>query len=190
MLRPDVLVLGVGRTGTSTAGRILFEHFGVCMGHRLYPRNAAQPQGTFEDSAMLIPTHRLVGMLAGSSRDPEHWLAAYAEAHKDCTAKLKGCKVTHMSLATREQLEHIAPKLIVRTWRPMDLAVRSLLKHRSRISPSATYWRVFYKTREKAMDAALDGIPIPVCEVRYFRELADEELVMLMAPHVTRALYT
>lgn len=196
-MNPDIIAMGTGRTGTSTVARILHEHFKICMGHDFYEPTEGNPLGSYEDNAMMIPTKELVGFHPYSGGTAEDWLEAFRKAHPDpdhyrdrpegCGAALKGVKNTHLSLLTLDQLETIAPKLIVRTSRPMEPTIKSLQKYRGM---KEGWWRGFYEGREINMQNLAKRTSIPVCLIDYpgDRRLSDEEIVGTLEPYVFDAL--
>ena len=54
-----VLVIGCGRSGTSTVARILHNRFNVKMGETFEPPNDANPQGYYEDTALHYANRKL-----------------------------------------------------------------------------------------------------------------------------------
>ena len=49
MIYPPILVVGTGRSGTSTVARILHEHFKVHMGDEFVPASNNNPRGPYEE---------------------------------------------------------------------------------------------------------------------------------------------
>jgi hypothetical protein len=115
-MRPDIMVLGTGRSGTSFAGEILHNHFDACMGdvNKFY-----ECRVMFKPSIQLCA--RFGGVFTGTvpTIEVESWLEQFDAFHRqcDCGKPFCGLKVTHLSWMTTEQLLYIRPRLIVRTWR-------------------------------------------------------------------------
>lgn len=182
---PDVIVVGVGRSGTTNTARIVHDHFGICVGHVFA---AARPGNAFdggpgrEDEWMIKYT---LSLIKGHST-AEDWLRYWNVAHKnaDCTATLRGTKQTHLAAATREQWLTIRPRLIIRTHRARELVVKSLHHHRRR---RLFVWEEFYDIREGMMQETIDpaDFPIEVVHVRYTEErMTDKALIDQLTPHI------
>jgi hypothetical protein len=181
LLYPDIAVGGVGRTGTSTTARILQEFFGVCMGHHCFKASEAQPLGSYEDSAMMAPTKRLIKDLI----TPMDWIQSFTRAHQDCSCRLKGVKITHLAALRAEHWKKIRPRLIVKTYRPIEPSVASLQRWRG---GKVGDWVRFYKQREESFNTALKGLKIPSVVICFEadRRTPDEEIAARLKPHVER----
>lgn len=185
-LRPSVLVIGCDRTGTSNTARILHEKLGVCMGHLVHNYNQGNPKGFYEDAHMHPITMRLATRPDAVS--VEDWIDHYDKAHRkygcEKVETIKGLKNTHLTELSREQLLAIRPWLIVRTWRPKQLAVRSMRYYRGGREPFEKT-NSMYDRREWNMIDVLSGwTHCPVVCIRYDREQSDEEIVDLLRPYL------
>jgi len=156
-----ILVMGVGRTGTSTTSRILHTKLGVCMGHHpdLEKPKPGNPLGSYEDVTMIRATKNL---LRGATTT--EWLKEF-NIHDEypCLKPYIGCKVTRLAGITPKQLIGINPKLVIRTFRPKELAVASLQRYRD----NTTDWGGFYDGRENDMDKMQQETDIPFFTIKY-----------------------
>ena len=152
-MNPDVLVMGVGRSGTSTVARILNNCFGICMGHDFAKTNPAQPNGTFESRSMNIATKRLLAIA-----NVKLWLESYAKMHKGfenrgpdtntCQSEFHGVKVTHLAGMTPIMLRGIDPRLVIMCKRDRELTIASLERWRGNTED----WGAFFDKRTAAME--------------------------------------
>lgn len=174
-IKPDVVVIGTGRSGTSTAARILHTRLGVCMGHKFLKPNKYNSQGYWEDEYLRVEAR----LLAGGEMSTSEWLELFAKSHKDCRVRLKGYKKPILSEASPEVWQELNPQLIVRTWREFRTTVESLEK----FAGKDTKWCEEYVTRrECGMDVGLVGLP--VVTLRYDRQLSDDEVEAILRPHI------
>ena len=184
MLKPDIIVVGVGRTGTSTVARILQTKLGVRMAHNWAGASEFQPEGSYEEQKMFPYSYALVEK---PHYQVSEWLGGYQKAYAKTTEELLGIKQTPLSLCTRAQWEELDPKLVIRTHRPKDQAVASML--RCRTPKDKSHWEKFYQQREKAMQRHLDyGHTFPVIRI-YFDDIdrsTDEDLFICLEPWVQK----
>jgi hypothetical protein len=176
---PEVIVTGVGRTGTTNTARILHNHFGICMGHNFTPAYEPLPDGGYEELSMLKWSHQLVEKPEANVDD---WTAQYAMVHPDCDHH--GIKQTVLSLATYEQIALIGPKLLVTTSRPEEPTVRSLMKWRGYDKARATE---FYLERAKNLLSILegwfcDGEGFDIVNIDYTNQRSDEDIIATLKP--------
>ena len=131
-VKPDVIILGQGRSGTSFAARVLPEHFGVCFGQRIDPRpQGAMESGKWEDQNMKSWNKALAMMKI----TPEEWLSQFDKAHRQCRKighlgdKQKLCfhgvKDPHLSFVPLLAFKHIKPGLIVEASRSKGQVLHS-----------------------------------------------------------------
>ncbi len=168
-MNPHVLVMGVGRTGTSTVARILNNRFGICMGHDFAKTNPAQPNGTFESRSVNQATKRLL-----STANVAMWLASYAKMHEGCNARVHGVKVTHLAGMTPIMLRAIAPRLVIACKRDRDLTIASLKRLRGRTGD----WEGFFDERTRAMERMERETDYPFHTVLFGQEhRSDDDIV-------------
>lgn len=163
---PDVIVTGVGRSGTSTVARILHTKLNVCMGHEFHRRSEAQPDGSYEDTRMLAYGQNITGGFPFKRKAPiqaEDWLKAFSVRHASCKQKYIGVKSPHLSGCTARDWEVIAPKLIFRCWRPKRLVLASMNRWRN----ASLDWSRYIDEREQNMDEVFRTIAAPVCFVTF-----------------------
>ena len=180
---PDVVVVGVGRTGTSFTAMVLQLHLGVFMAHdqRMVTtkgEDSSSPVGSYEDTAIIKHTYAQV---ENHDDDLQDWLIEYDKYFGELKG-LVGIKNTGMSLFSRAQWVALDPRLVVRTHRPRGLAVKSMERWRGR----ETDWGMFYDQREKCMQKNLDKEHcFPVLHIEYGYTLTRvEEVVSFLNPYI------
>lgn len=180
MRGPDIIVVGVGRSGTSTIARLLQTELSVQMAynHEYKPWNDLK--GSFEEQKMIPLSYALVEI---PKQKTDEWLAKYNALYK--TSKFRGIKQTCLSLLRRDQWENINPRLVIRTFRPKDITVASLIKWRWN---DREYWEDFYDQREGCMQTQLDhSHKFPVLRINFTAEkFSDEYLLDILTPWVDR----
>jgi hypothetical protein len=186
MRRPDVVVVGVGRSGTSFTAKVLHEDLGVYMGSKEVFKftgpKGAHPDGTYEDTRLNEYTYRQVEV-HGISMDV--WLGKYDSYYRSIAGPV-GIKNPATSLFLYEQWKELAPKLVVRTWRPKDLTVASMLRWRGK-TIKLDHWERFYDQREVTMKTQLDTPQhaFPVVRVEFGKERKPkEEIIELLQPYI------
>ena len=181
--RPDVVVVGVGRSGTTNTARIVHEYFKVCMGHRFAIPSTALPHGGYEDERLIAKSR---GLAEKHRLNAHEWIEQWEKSHNrhGCKALFKGTKQTALCNATRDMWLSIRPELIIRTHRPEELVVASMLKWRSK-TRGRDHWVRFVRGRENAMDTHLVDLPVPIVHVYYTKEyMEDEDLIDYLRPHI------
>lgn len=187
---PDIIIVGVGRSGTTNAARIIHDYFGICLGHifghtRDLSQSGKNPFNGHPGRECHVTIRYTRSMIQGG-HTPEQVLDHWRRAHDDagCTAALRGVKSTHLAAATWEEWLTIRPRLIIRTHRPRELVINSLHRWRKR---RREVWERFYDEREGVMRKTVDVVhfPIKVVHVRYDGTImSDEDLIDQLRPHV------
>lgn len=171
--RPEVVIVGTGRSGTSTVARILHERVGVCMGHFLKSPNAANPQGFYEDylehGLMLMVTQDIIGI--------DELMRCVSDSHNDC--KLWGFKDPWFIHLPQQAMKAINPRVVIRTWRPIEDTVKSWMRKEITIGRIADKDKAdkFSKVciqREKMMDEKFDIFD--VLTIRFNKQIPDDEI--------------
>lgn len=180
MRRPDIIVVGVGRSGTSTIARLLQEEFGVLMAIK-FTSPVWNPLGSYEDEIMLEHSRYLTekpGYTVGN------WLEAF-DAHAK-TPYLAGVKCNQLALLNYVGWESINPRLVIRTYRPLALTVDSMKRWRE--PKNEDHWVDFYREREKKLQKHLDGErSFPVLRINFdVANRVDQELISILRPWVNR----
>ncbi len=185
---PSVLVMGTGRSGTSTIAQVLNEKMGVCMGHYLHHRESQEWGGQYED----IVAHAISRMVVNDGFDPGHWLKHVQHVHRDHGCKLWGVKDPWFTLWGSDSLEAVSPSLIIWARRPIDETVESWIRLRVRRSeryksesPSdekITEWRselreLCLERYEGAYDISQNGFNSIAIDMTSERRVSDEELM-------------
>ncbi len=125
-MRP-LLVLGTGRSGTSTTTRILHEHLGVMMVRDMYlPPDQWNLKGYYEDKKMKIMVKQAIsGKITPESLEAQarEWMTRGADIRW-------GFKVTQISLGPPETLDALDPSLIIVCMRDRELTAKSIVQWR------------------------------------------------------------
>lgn len=187
MIHPDVVVVGVGRSGTSYAAYVLQERLGVCMAHN-YEKSNTMVEGGFpyavggyeELCAMMAATQSLV---AWEDWQQVPWLRLFTDLHENCKG-LVGIKQTRLAAATLDQWKMISPKLVVRTFRPSAPTVKSMVRWRQ--PKDIFYWDTFYREREQNLVDVVDAksFPFKVVRIDYSQHVPEEMVIDTLLPHV------
>ena len=171
---PDVIVLGVGRSGTTTVARVLYERFGVCFGHHHMMRKEFMGEPVFEDHDLKRDLAALRAFGNGRISSWRMWLRYFSKNHEGCGAKYKGVKLLDLVYLPVEAFEHMAPKLIVRTYRPMESCVDSWCRYNRRPRATNTAW---YVEREFLLSELERKLPMVRIEFEpESRVLTDDEI--------------
>jgi hypothetical protein len=125
-MRPDILILGVGRSGTSKIAEILHSRFGVCFGHDPSMLRDFRGETVYEDAGLKKMIKRVVKGDVGI----DSWLEKFQATHKDCTAEFTGVKLLDFAALSIDEFLAIGPRLIVRTYRPFRSCVESWVRYR------------------------------------------------------------
>lgn len=143
---PSVIVVGSGRSGTSTVARLLHEDLGVCMGHFLREPSAGNPKGYYED----MLSHGMVRMMRDSHAGcpTERYLRLMNQAHANC--RHWGAKDPWFLYLSGEQLKEINPKLCIICQRNLNDTVNSWCKINNNRAQS-TINHFSQLTRERAL---------------------------------------
>jgi len=125
-MRP-ILVVGTGRSGTSTTTRILHEHLGVMMVREMYlPGDQWNPKGYYEDKKMkLIVKQAIAGNISPESHEVQgrEWMTK----GKDIPW---GFKVTQLSNGPPTFLDALDPMAIIVCMRERELTAKSIVAWR------------------------------------------------------------
>lgn len=133
-MNPTAIVVGSGRCGTSTIGRILHENLNICMGHHLKVGDELNPKGYYED----LVCHAMVRVMCGRDKGPytpNIFLGVMNNLHKNCLAW--GFKDPWALYLPKEILKAIKPKVCVVTTRDLQGTVESWFKVYQKANPHA-----------------------------------------------------
>lgn len=184
--KPDILIIGTGRSGTSKTAEILHKHFGVCFGHSPSMLKDFRGETVYEDTGLKKMMRRLID----GDVTIESWLRKFDSTHKGCKAKLTGAKLLGFACLNIEQFAAINPKLIIRTKRPYQSCVDSWVRYRKDGIPPPAENRAWAEEYVKEKEALLHIITpqlkafgIEVLELFFDPEQeckTDEELIAVI----------
>lgn len=170
---PDVVVVGTGRSGTSAVARVLHERIGVCMGHFIKTPNAANPKGFHEDWL----EHGLMQNVLQDVTGIDEFMRHVGGSHRSC--ERWGFKDPWFLYLPLNAMKAIDPKLVIRTWRPLEYTVKSwmrkeLLFGRMMTDEDAEKFKKICIDRERLMDEKLGMFD--VLEIRFDRFIGEDDL--------------
>lgn len=176
-----IIVVGTGRSGTSTVSRILHERMGVCMGHffRMH---------TIHDYYEDLMAHGLNRMLGAGQVTVLDWRLSMAKAHANCGDW--GFKDPYFLYASPKAIEQIQPRLFIRTWRSQEETVESWIRHNVKIGGRGDtpdmriHFHRICMEREMLMDWKLEGHPSVTIRFESDRRLTDEEIEEKIRGHI------
>jgi hypothetical protein len=120
--QPAVLIIGSGRSGTSTVARLCHTRLRICMGHVLKQGDALNPEGYYEDWI----SHSMIQMMVNNgSFHTDTWLEAMNFQHQVCPAW--GVKDPWV-LFLQPSWGTLNPGLVIHCERNIDSTVTSWLK--------------------------------------------------------------
>lgn len=174
MNQPTIIIVGTGRSGTSFVAEVCHNALGICMGHYLKKPNLMSPNGFYED----LLQHGLLETLLADVIPLEEYCEHLSHSHKDC--KLWGFKDSRFLYLSMRTMAAIAPKLVIRTWRPLEETVLSWQKkdllHGLSVTPEkAEVYRKLILERETLMDAKLQFFN--TLTVRMDKRVEEHELI-------------
>jgi len=176
-----IIVLGTGRSGTSTAARILHTRLNVCMGHKFHPGDIGNLLGYYEEMT-LEPVAR---ELARGCNTAAVWMERLAYTHRHCDAELIGYKHPIMSTVSNTDMHIINPLFVVKCWRPQKMIMASIKTRKKPYSPRMIAQRKeMQNTRLAGMEKGL--VNLPVITIDYTNRLTDDEVYEILAPHVSK----
>ena len=126
---PAVIVIGTGRSGSSTIAQVLHEDIGICMGHYLQHRESNAMGGQYED----VHAHSLNRMVVGGEMIVEDWLKYTRQQHEDRLCEAWGVKDHWMTYWTIEALQWLKPSLIIWARRPIVETIDSWMALKLRV---------------------------------------------------------
>lgn len=181
-----VIVVGIGRSGTSTTARILHQRLGVCMGHEFLNatglKKTRNPLGFWEEQRGAMTG--VTKLLAKGRVTPEKWVQHLDRAHDHhgCKSRLRGYK--HPRLANIESAEiwrALNPLLVIKTWRPRELVLQSMIiANPQKVAECLKR----YEFRERNMEEHLKGVR--TFTIRFERRLSDDEVCEILRPQIER----
>jgi hypothetical protein len=182
-MTPDIVILGVGRSGTSKTAEILHRHFGVCFGHSPTMLQDFRGETVYEDRELKKMIKRVVKGEVGI----DAWLRKFDATHKDCKAPLTGAKLLDFNALSLEQFMAMGAGLVVRTYRPHRSCVESWVRYRRNgvgRDEDKRRWAEEYvaaaEPRIKLLVEQLTAIGVPVVELVFDPEqerIPDAEIV-------------
>lgn len=179
-----VIVVGIGRSGTSTTARILHQRLGVCMGHEFLEtsglKKSRNPLGFWEEQY-----EHMTGatkLLAKGRVTSEEWVRHLdaAHVHYGCESRLRGYKHPRLAnIASAEIWRAMNPLLVIKTWRPREQVLQSMII----ASPKKVAECLKrYEFREKNMEKYL--VKVRTFTIRFDRRLSDDEVCEILRPQI------
>ena len=178
---PRLVIVGTGRSGTSTVARVAHERLGICMGHYLRSPGPANPEGFYED----LLAHGIMQLILEDAISTDEFIRCVSQSHKDC--KQWGFKDPWFFYLPMGAMKMIDPQLVIRTWRPLKATVSSWLRKeilvgRTVSEKDAEEFEKLCLEREQMMDEKL-GL-FNVLTIRFDREVGDDEIEDAIRGHL------
>ena len=164
-----IIVVGVGRSGTSNTARVLHKRLGVCMGHKfIKPHSKFQPDGTYEDANMHDWSNRLVNDNVSTGE----WLEKFHEEHTCPKKTHRGIKMNNFASLSPDQMESLDPYWLVWADRPLFPNVFSLVKCRG--GSIEAHIKFYFKRQESLQKLSR---VVPTIKICYDRKVEDDDIV-------------
>jgi len=130
MKRP-IIVLGVGRCGTSSTCRVLDNEFEICFGHFRKLRT--------KDYKSLEPMYEDPKLKSAIKRSWEDFLTAYNEIHlSTCNP---GIKILRLAKVSVDNIKTLNPIGIIECWKEEAANIQSLIKYGfDKVEAKNWYW--------------------------------------------------
>jgi len=161
-----IVVLGVGRCGTSSTCRVLDERFGICFGHfrKLGTRDYKSEEPLYEDP-------KLKSAIRRSWKD---FLVAYNEIHLPTCSP--GIKILRLARVSADDIKALNPIGIIECWKREVANIQSLIKYGlTEVEARDWYWKQKKGIQEMklGLEDRLPWIPI---EFNFKHRKTDEEI--------------
>lgn len=168
---PQLVIVGTGRSGTSTVARVAHERLGICMGHYLRLPGPANQDGFYED----LLGHGILRLILEDVIGTEEFTRCVSQSHKDC--ERWGFKDPWFLYLPMGAMKIIDPQLVIRTWRPLEATVSSWLRKEILVGRTVTdkhagQFEKLCLQREQMMDEKL-GI-FNVLTIRFDQKVSDD----------------
>lgn len=151
-MRDPYLVVGTGRSGTSTVAGILHNDMDIFMGHEFVSANYTNPDGFWEDLEFYEPnTAFIVGAINFAEWKKE--IAAIISVRWEMD-KSWGFKESKIAVLLGFYLGFFKNPKIIRCERKKELVISSLMRCYEHSKKKAT---AFWHTRETLLDNTLSG---------------------------------
>jgi hypothetical protein len=190
--RPDVVVTGTGRSGTSFCCYVLHVHMGICMHHKYCQRTPINPKGRpppsnkkFRWPGKSWESHHIGaaswGVGYGHER-PEPWLEAFQNMHtpKRCKAKYVGCKNPQLIWASEDFWNYVKPQLLINCVRSKAQVLESMNRWAKNMGWDEKKYEGYLKMRDMARQ-----LPFYL-EIDFSEEVTPEELKQLLQPYADK----
>lgn len=153
----DILILGPGRSGTSTTARILHDRFRVCFGHHPLIGLRFHGDPMYEHPEIKRALHAVTH---ARERDRDiHWwhdLVLEDHSHARCSAPLIGVKLLDLALLRTDQILSLDPRLIVRTIRGRESCVRAWMRYNPSLGRSRA--QRYVDARERGIERIMSDL--------------------------------
>jgi hypothetical protein len=179
----DVVVLGIGRCGTSFTCDVLAEHFGVCFGHSPNIGKIWRGGMDYEDSRSKLALRKYLG----GTLTRKQMLDVFDQHGPEC--KITGIKLLDLVKLTLPDLLALKPRLVIETHRPLESNIESLRRY----SGKPREWCELYCARRTRMREALfrqlreasPPFPIMAISIQFRPEhhrYTDSDMVWVLEP--------
>ena len=175
---PNVIIVGSGRSGTSTVAGICHEDLGICMGHFLKSPDFMNTKGYYED----LISHALVRTMGDGSYSAEVYLTLMNHFHNNCLSW--GAKDPWFLYCPLVTLQKLTPKLCIVTTRELNATVDSWLKLWKAQNPDQTnppqevidHYANLTKTREESA-TKIGNIWPNVVTIDFTKKVEKEDII-------------
>jgi hypothetical protein len=132
-----IIIVGSGRSGTSSVARVCHEELGICAGHFLKPGDDFNPKGYYED----LVSHAIIRVMVmgdNAAYSPKLYLELMNKFHSNC---YNWCiKDPWFLYLPKDKLIELKPRLCIIAIRDFDGIMKSWIKlwRKNNKSTSAT----------------------------------------------------
>lgn len=193
MTQPTVLIVGPGRSGTSTVARLCHEKIGISMGRFLKPGDEFNPEGYYEDYV----SHGLIRNMAAGVMSPEVYLQIWEDLYWDDYPEPWGVKDPWLLYLPDDILSKLTPKLAIFCSRNTDDVTRSFMRIYDAQFPAAddarrgaamSHHQKRAHTRSQRMSELLTANLWPSLELDFNQPRSTAEILSLIRDALVRAV--
>jgi hypothetical protein len=193
------LVVGPGRSGTSSVARVLHEKLGIHMGSNLRKPNDRNPKGFYEDVQFCVMNQRLLDAWFSQLKVKKPWLrwtGGLQIAHEGCYGSKSWQKSYQLLMENRRASKRpwgIKDPCIAHVWPLMkDVKFTRIIRcRRSKQAIVASIQRCYGWSRAQAeafcelREKSLDQLPKPMAEIDIDQNPTDQDIESMLSIHTT-----